>query len=254
MLYGLYLSAMGMQAQEKRLDVTANNLANANTTGFKRDLAVEQARASAPFEDVRMGQYRMHMLAKQGGGVRLQGGGVDLTQAMLQQTGKETDLALDGKGFFVVKGADGQTTLTRDGRLSLNADGTLVAATSGRPVLNAEGQAIRLNPALPIIVHNDGTISQTGGDQVKLKLMDVTDGRQVVKLGANLMTVADEKALKAIDPSTIVRQGSLEQSGVDPIVEMVSMMEGQRVFDANAKMISYQDQTLQQANSIGKVA
>jgi flagellar basal body rod protein FlgG len=260
MLYGLYLSASGLQAQEKRQSVITNNLANANTTGFKRDLAVVQARANAAYEDPRMSQYRHGILGKQGGGVLVHGAGVDLTQSTLLRTGNPTDLALEGRGFFVLQGEnDGQTALTRDGRFLVSSEGTLVSSTSGRPVLNSEGAAIKLDPALPVVVDATGRLTQSdasGQDiaSAQLKLTDVADARRVVKLGRNMMTVDDPKALQDISPSTIVRSGHLEQSGVDPVVEMVNMMEGQRIFDANAKMISYQDQTLQQLNTIGRIA
>jgi flagellar basal body rod protein FlgG len=107
---------------------------------------------------------------------------------------------------------------------------------------------------LPVVVDGTGRVSQGEDAGVQLKLQDVADPRRIVKLGGNLMTVSDPKMLKDISPSTVVRSGHLEQSGVDPVVEMVQMMEGQRIFDANAKMISYQDQTLQQLNTIGRVA
>jgi flagellar basal-body rod protein FlgF len=255
MLYGLYVSASGMQAQEQRQDVITNNLANANTNGFKRDLAVVQSRANPAYEDPTLAQYRLGILANQGGGVLLKNGGVDLTQANLQQTGITTDFALQGRGFFVVQGATaGQTALTRDGQFVINNQGTLVTAGSGRPVLSSDGQPITLDPAKPLTVDASGKISQGGGAGAQLKLVDVNDARQLVKLGGNLMTVNDDKTLKDVSPETTIRQGSVELSGVDPIVEMVNMMEGQRAFDANAKLITMQDQTLQQANGIGKVA
>jgi flagellar basal body rod protein FlgG len=260
MLYGLYLSASGLQAQELRQNVITNNLANANTAGFKRDLAIIQARANPAYEDPTMSQYRNSLLAKQGGGVIVQGGGVDLTQASLVRTGNATDVALEGRGFFVVKGeSDGQTALTRDGRFLIDSQGTLVSATSGRPVLSTDGQTITLDPTLKTTIDTAGEVSQAAPNAAptvvaQLKLADVSDPRQVVKLGQNLMTVDDPKALQDISPSTTVRSGYIEQSGVDPVIEMVNMMEGQRIFDANAKMISLQDQTLQQLNTIGRIA
>ena len=80
MLYGLYLSAAGMQAQETRQSVISNNIANAETTGFKRDLAVMQARANAVHEDSSMMKYSIPVLKDQGGGVNIAGLGMDLTQ------------------------------------------------------------------------------------------------------------------------------------------------------------------------------
>jgi flagellar basal body rod protein FlgG len=260
MLYGLYLSASGLQAQELRQNVITNNLANANTAGFKRDLATIQARANPAYEDPTMAQYRNSLLAKQGGGVTVHGGGVDLTQASLVRTGNPTDVALEGRGFFVLKGEnENQTALTRDGRFLIDNQGTLVSATSGRPVLSADGQPITLDPSLQTTINSSGEVSQAAPNVApavvaQLKLADVSDPRHVVKLGQNLMTVDDPKALQDVNPGTTVRSGYIEQSGVDPVIEMVNMMEGQRIFDANAKMISLQDQTLQQLNTIGRIA
>jgi len=85
-------------------------------------------------------------------------------------------------------------------------------------------------------------------------LTDVSAPQDLVKLGNNLMRVQNPKSLTDMPATTEVRQYHLEQSGVDPVVEMVNMMEGQRAFEANAKMISYQDTTLSELNTIGKVA
>jgi flagellar basal-body rod protein FlgF len=254
-LYGLYLSAAGLQAQERKQEVITNNLANANVNGFKRDLAVVRARANATYEDPTMRQYRVPVLENQGGGVLLQGGGVDLSQAPLQKSSNPKDLALDGRGFFVLKGdADNKPILTRDGSFVINKDGFLVQGSSNRPVISTNGEPIALNSALPFTVDEAGKVSQGEAASVQLKLVDVTDPRHLVKLGENVMTVDDEKAIKPASPTTMVRQGSLELSGVNPMIEMVNMMAGQRVFDANAKLISLQDTTLQQLNTIGRLA
>ena len=257
MLTGLYLSAAGLQAQEVRQAVIANNLANAQTTGFKRDLAMMQARLQAPEEDVRMTKYLVPSLQNQGGGVNAVGAGVDLTQAPLTATSNQTDVALDGRGFFTVKGdKEGEKNLTRDGRFLINTDGTLVTANGGRPVLSADGQPIVLDPELPVTIAADGSISQGDGGAAgtKLGLADVKDQKDLVKLGGNLLTVSKPESLTDVPSETQVRQFHVEQSGVDPVVEMVNMLEGQRAFEANAKMISYQDTTLSELNTIGKVA
>ena len=82
----------------------------------------------------------------------------------------------------------------------------------------------------------------------------MSDSRRLIKIGNNLLTVDKADALTPVSPNTEVRQGHLEQSGVNPIVELTSMMEGQRAFEANAKMITYQDTTLSELNTVGKVA
>jgi flagellar basal-body rod protein FlgF len=255
MLTGLYISAAGMQAQEVRQAVISNNLANAQTTGFKRDLALMQARLQASEEDTHMAKYLVPSLRNQGGGVDTAGVGVDLRQAPLKETSNQTDVALDGPGFFMVKGAkEGEKDLTRDGQFLINNDGTLVTATGGRPVLSSDGQPIVLTPGLPVTIASDGTITQGDSGGVKLGLTDVKDQKDLVKLGGNLMTVQRQDGLQEMPAGTQVRQFHVEQSGVDPIVEMVNMMQGQRVFEANAKMISFQDTTLSELNTIGKVA
>ena len=254
MLYGLYVSAAGMAAQETRQSVLSNNLANAQTNGFKRDLAVMQARNNAVHEDFQMMKYAIPILNNQGGGVDLANGGIDLQQAALVNTTNPTDLALDGKGFFTVQGdKPGNKLLTRNGEFLINPDGLLVTA-AGRPVLSADGQTIPLNKSLPFTVSSSGHISQGDGASVQLGLTNVTDSRHLIKLGNNLLTVDKPDSLQPVPTETQVRQKTLESSGVDPIVEMVNMMEGQRVFEANAKMISYQDTTLSELNTVGKIA
>src|SRR3954466_6603719 len=104
MMYGLFLSAAGLQAQQNRQSVMANNLANAQTTGFKRDLVMMRERANAVNEDVKMARFRAPVTQDQGGGVLAASGGIDLGQGMLESTGNETDFALSGPGFFEIAG------------------------------------------------------------------------------------------------------------------------------------------------------
>ncbi len=262
--YGLYLSAAGMKSQLVRQDVIANNLANSQTNGFKRDLTMMRSRANPVFEDSGLAGLREPVLENQGGGVFINNGGIDLSQGLLEKTGNTTDLALDGKGFFTVQGENGQKLLTRDGQFLMASDGTLVTANGGRKVLDASGQPITLDTELPVQIGSDGAISQggpsaaggTGGGAagVQLGIVDVSDPRKLMKLGANVLSVTSPDALAAAPAGTRVRQGSLESSGTDPFSEMVNMMEGIRAFEANTKMISYQDTTLQEINTIGKIA
>jgi flagellar basal-body rod protein FlgF len=252
---GLYISAAGMKAEQLRQTVVSNNLANARTEGFKRDLVLMQSRLNAGEEDPRMYPYRVPELAKQGGGVVAMGNGVDMTQGDFEDSSSPLDLALNGPGFFTVAGENGQKLLTRAGRFMFTGDGGLVTVVGRHAVLDDVGQPIMLNAKLPVDVGTDGSVSQgTAGTPVKLGLADVTDPRQIVKLGGNVMTVANAEALAPASADTRVLQYRLESSGVDPMVEMINMMEGQRAFEANARMISYQDATLSQLNQVGRVA
>lgn len=253
MLYGLYVSAAGMQAQEYRLSVHANNLANANTTGFKRDLAMIQQRRNPVEEIGSLGAFRDGVRAKQGGGVLAHPTVMDLTQSTLQQTGSPFDAAIEGSGFFVVKGEGEKFLLTRDGRFVRNAQGVLASSVTGRPVLDAEMKEIPLDAGMPVEISSKGEVKQGGTAVAQLAVMN-PHARDLVKLGGTMMAIRDGAALKPATVDTKIRQGFLEASGVDPMVEMVNLLEGQRAFEANARMISYQDQTLQQLNLIGRIA
>jgi flagellar basal-body rod protein FlgF len=253
MNYGLYLSAMGAQAQLQRTTVVTNNIANARTTGFKRDLVIMQARRNAAYEDPRMAKFKMPVLKDQGGGVFVRNGGMDLSQGTLQETGNPLDVALDGRGFLTVRGDDGATLLTRDGHLALDQEGRLLS--SGRPVLSREGQEITLNLQGEIKIGQDGEIFQGGADTgMALGIADVSDSRNLVKMGGNMMRAVGGASVPQAPAGTRVMQGALEESGVDEMVEIVNMIEGQRAFDANAKMMSYQDQTMSLLNTVGRVA
>jgi flagellar basal body rod protein FlgG len=254
MNYGLYLSASGLRAQQDRYLVTANNLANANTTGFKRDLTVMRARLNAVHEDPKMFPYRMPVTQDQGGGLFAVSGGIDLSQGELQTTDNPTDLALEGHGFFTVQGNNGQKLLTRDGKFVRDQNGSLVRATDSKPVLDNNGQPIKLNPDLPIAIDGRGRILQGNQVTAQLGLTDVSNPGRLRKTGDNLLTVDDPAALKDLPQDSQVLQGKTEASGVNSIMEMVNLMEGQRAFEANARMITFQDSTMSQLNTVGRVA
>jgi flagellar basal-body rod protein FlgF len=253
MNYGLYLSASGAKAQMDRLDVIANNLANVRTTGFKRDLVNMQARRNAALEDPRMAMYSLPVLRDQGGGVLALGGGVNLTQGVFEDSSNSTDLALSGKGFFTVGGDNGERLLTRDGRFLVDVAGHLVTVVGNRPVLDSSGEAITVTAGLPVAVGTDGQVSQgEGGTGVKLGLVDVADSRHLVKLGGNVMRALGDVTEVPVD--TQVMQFKLEGSGVDEMAELINMMEGQRAFEANARMMTFQDQAMGQLATVGRVA
>lgn len=254
MINGLYISAMGLQVQEYRQAVTANNLANAQTAGFKRAIANVQARANAAQEDPAMRRLGVASLQQLNGGVWAQPTSLDLRQGTLDTTRNPLDLALDGPGFFAVQAADGSKLLTRDGKFTLNVEGDLITANDGKKVLDADGTPIRLNPALQIEVNGAGEVRQDGSTVAILGVVNVENPQAIEPAGSNAMRLRDGASAKQIAGGTQVRQGCLEQSGVDAVNEMVSMIECQRAFEANARLISMQDQMLQQINSIGRIA
>ena len=254
MLYGLYLSASGLRAQDGRQSITANNLANAQTVGFKRDYSIIAARANACYEDPAMAGYCHPVLKDQGGGVTMASSGIDLTQAALDKTGRPFDVAVDGEGFLQVQGENAQQTLlTRDGRLAINNQGVLVQASSGKAMLDVNGQTLKVSPNDPLEINGHGEVKQYGTVVGQLALTAVQSPGDLQKVGNGLMALRAGAETQPAEGSKL-RQGFTESSGVDPVVEMVNMLEGQRIYEANAKMIQYQDQTLGQLNTVGRIA
>ncbi len=141
MNYGLYVSAAGALSNLHRQDVITNNLVNVETIGFKPDMVVFRQRlpqrvsSGAPIEP-------QLLLERLGGSPTLNPTHLDLTQGSLIDTGDDLDLAINGEGFFVVKSADGQMRLTRDGRFTMDARGTLVTAGGGLQVLDAKTRLV----------------------------------------------------------------------------------------------------------------
>jgi flagellar basal-body rod protein FlgF len=249
----LYISAMGLQVQQYRQTVVANNLSNVGTVGFKRALANTQARATAAMEDPRMSAYAQDPVYSQlGGGVWAQQSSYDWSQGRLTAGTNKTDMALQGEGFFSVKDSSGAKLLTRNGEFKLSPEGALVTE-QGYSVLDSGGAPITVNPALPVAVKENGEITQSGQTVATLGILNVDDTAGLEPVGKN--TIRVREGYKTVPAeSAVVKQGYLEQSGVEPMNEMLSMMEGTRAFEANARLITMQDQMMSQLNTVGRVA
>lgn len=240
MIYGLYHSAAGMLTTEYRQGVIANNLANAETHGFKRDVAVFAERTPASEAGLRRNATNPD-LAGLSGGLWLGRTHTDLSAGPLAATGNPLDVALDGPGFLTVE-QNGQTYLTRDGRLVLTPDGQVVTATDGAAVLGAGGAPLRLSPrGGEISIDEDGRIRQGDRPAGRLALVDVADPAQLSKAGQGRYRLEGEPMPAS---AVRVRGGYVEQSGVRPIEEMVGMIEASRAYQINAQMVSLQDQTV----------
>lgn len=237
MIYGLYQSAGGMLVNEYRQGVIANNLANAETVGFQRDVAVFAERL--PAHDTREGP-RQESLDGLSGGTWLGRTHTVFAEGNVTNTGNALDLAIDGPGFFVVQGSQG-SLLTRDGRMMLAPDGTLVAAVDGAAVLGEGGGVIRLNPngGAPMLTE-DGWVRQDGAPVARLAVVDVSDERALSRRGAGRYAATQTVAAPN---GTRVLSGFLEGSGVRPVTELVSMIETTRAYQMNAQMLTLQDQT-----------
>ncbi|EAQ82408.1 flagellar hook-basal body protein [Blastopirellula marina] len=251
MPYGLYIAAEGAQAQAQRVEVLANNIANVDTTGFKRDLAVLQARYSQAIEDGK--DYpNSGSINDVGGGVYVSEKVTDYSRGVLKGTNVPTDLAIAGDGFFQVE-IDGETYLTRAGNFTFTADGALVTP-AGNAVLDAEGEPVQVDPeALANHVGNyfdENGFCTVGGDVVPLAMVKPKSVSDLAKYGDNaFFPLAPVEPLALEERQT--RAGYLEGSGVNSITEMMTMIEAQRAYEANVNLIKNHDEML--GNLISRV-
>ena len=253
----LYTAATGMQSLESKLEVIANNLANVNTLGFKKD--------RANFEDL---FYRHRVLPGStdqtgtptgisiGLGSRLQSVQTDFRQGAFQPTGNQLDLAIEGDGFFQVNDlTSGETLYTRAGNFDLNSQGQLVLASAqtGRllePAINIP------EDATGIVIQADGKVffRQAGTSSLQqageLQLASFVNPDGLLKLGENLFSVTDASGAAQINtPGTnglgLIRQNALEASNVEPVQELIDLITTQRSFELNSQAVQAGDQILQ---------
>ncbi|TWT33330.1 flagellar hook-basal body protein [Blastopirellula retiformator] len=244
MPYGLYIAAEGAQAQAQRVEVLANNIANVDTAGFKRDLAVLQARYSQAIEDGK--DYpNSGSINDVGGGVYVSERVTDYARGTLRGTNMPTDLAIEGEGFFQIL-IDGQKYLTRAGDFTFTAEGNLVTA-SGNPVLDTQGEPIQVDPEA--LARHVGDYFDTngfvtvGGDVVPLSMVKPASLSDLAKYGDTAFyPLAGVQELEIDERQT--RPGFLEGSGVNSITEMMTMIEAQRAYEANVNLIKNHDEML----------
>jgi flagellar basal body rod protein FlgG len=253
MVYGLWLSAAGLQANQYHQDLLANNLANVETAGFKRDLAVFAERQIEAREGLHGTSASQPLLGSMTGGTFVAPTYTVFEQGPTQVTERALDVALVGDGFLTVREGD-RTLYTRDGRLTVNAAGELVTVAGGRPVLNAEGTPVRVpvDRISELRIGQDGRVNVGSTEIGRLGVVDFEDPTSLRKIGGNLFEAPQGAALK---PATATLQsGAFETSGVDPMTTMVAMIEASRAYQFNATLISMQDSMMTRAaNDIARV-
>lgn len=248
MNYATALSAAGVLTNMHRLDVAANNLANASTTAFKPDWVISSARDPARLAGAVPDASPREVLERLGGGVFIRPTLSNQRQGGLRTTSRPLDVALDGPGFMIVRDRSGALSLTRDGRLEIAADGRLVTASGGRAVLDDDGEVIELDRHRPLTIFDDGSISQGRGIVATIALVDAPT-ESLRKQGDGLYTtdalgrVSRRSGLPALAPSTArLVQSAVEESAVDPVSELVDVMKATRGFEAGTNLIRQQDQ------------
>ncbi len=252
MIYGLWLSAAGLQTSQYRQAVIANNLANADTVGFKESLAVIRERLVESRSGGKLSSAHP-VLDDMTGGSFVAPTYTRFSQGQIEPSSNPLDVAIIGEGFFQIKQGE-QIRYTRDGRFTVNAEGRLVTVAGGFDVLDVERRPIVLGQrnAGPARIAEDGTVYR--GDTVagQLGVVDFADKSLLRHVGKSGF---EPVGIEPLPATARVRSGALERSTVDPIRTMASMIEAARAYQMNAMMISLQDGMLGRAvNDVGQVS
>lgn len=245
MIDRIYTHMQAMQVLSKSQEATADNLANINTPGYKGNkvfyhLLKENVNGEEVTRTVPMQQ-------------------VNLNQGILEPTGNEFDLAIDGEGFFSVK-EDGQTFLTRDGRFHIDSEGMLVNG-SGAKVMGESGE-IQLSEyfmgtsqnrnSSQLTITKDGTIRIDELAVDKLQIVKVEDPSYLQRKGNAYFSVSDSSVLSEENSGTVM-QGFYEKGNVEPLTEMVDMMTNMQMFESQQKAMRTSDEILSRVSSqLGK--
>ena len=259
MIRGLYTSGWSMLANNKKLDVISNNLANADTNGYKKDTVVFQSFPDLLTKRINDTQSKLNPSGNIGS-MQL---GSDIgevytyyNQGQMAKTDDNLDMAIQdtGSAFFTVGVDDGNGNLkqyyTRDGAFILNSNGQ-IATNDGNVVLGEDGKPITLNGD-NFTVQGDGTIIQNNQEVGKLLITQFTDTTSLRKFGSNLVEATGTSVQQPFNGS--VAQGYLEQSNVNIVKEMVDMISVMRSYETNQKMVQIEDSTLDKAvNEVGAI-
>ena len=254
----MWIAKTGLDAQQKRMSVISNNLANVNTTGFKRDRAAFE---DALYQNLRQPGAQVTADAQSptglmlGTGVRIVATEKTHSQGSLVSTSNALDVAIPGDGFFQIAQADGSTAYTRDGNFKVSSLGQLVTANGAvvQPAI-----AIPAN-ANSITIGRDGTVSVevAGGATQQVGQMQIArfiNPAGLQAIGQNLLreTPASGPAqpgAPGLAGAGQIQQGALEASNVNVVEEMVNMIETQRAYEINSKAISAVDGMLRYLNN-----
>lgn len=258
----LHTAATGMQAQQTRTDVIANNLANVNTTGFKR--------SRAHFEDLlyqtlqgpaTLGSRDTEQLPaiQVGLGTRLTSVQRIDSQGSLEQTSRPLDLAIEGEGYFEVQLPNGNMAYTRDGSLQISDQGVLVTnqGYSIQPPIKVPKDATSVTISESGVVTANGVSGATNGAQElgRIELARFANASGLESMGQNLFseTTASGQPIRGMpteDGNGRIAQGYLESSNVEIVTEMVDMITAQRAYEINSKAVKNSEDMATTANSL----
>jgi flagellar basal-body rod protein FlgG len=261
MIRSLFISKTGLDAQQTQMDVIANNLANVSTNGFKRSRAVFE---DLLYQNIRQPGAQSSQQTQLPSGMQL-GTGVKpvateriFTQGNLTQTSNNTDVAINGSGFFQVMTPSGQTAYTRDGSFQINNQGQLVTASGYliQPAMTipatAQSVTVGKDGVMSVTLPNSPAVTNVG----TLQLTTFMNPAGLSALGENLYSeTAASGSPMAGAPGTngtgTLQQGYVETSNVNVVEELVNMIQTQRAYEINSKAVTTSDQMLQKLAQLG---
>lgn len=249
LIKGLYTAGSGMMLQMAKQDTIANNIANVNSAGYKKAVAVSKA-----FPEMlmtRLGENKkegfatytsepLEQIGSLGTGAALDGIYTDYSIGNLKRTDQTTDFAIGGEGFFVVETPQGEC-FTRGGEFKVNYEG-LLTDNNGYPVLDSYDEYIYLDSD-DITVNSAGIISSNGEEITQFKIVAFEDNNNLEKIGDNLFRA--EGYFEAENPEIV--QGFIEESNVNAVKEMVNLITTVRAYESLQKIVQAEDEAIQTA-------
>ncbi|MGI6152244.1 MAG: flagellar hook-basal body protein [Christensenellaceae bacterium] len=243
MMQGGYTAALGIRSQQTRLDTIANNLANINTNGFKASRVDFKDALYETMQRVVQPQDTLNM--QRGHGVLVSGINRVFTQGQIYETGVETDLYIQGDGFFAVQSHDGQTYYTRDGNFQKSLEGanTYLVTSQGYYVLDTNGQRVTVDNEAGFNVSSNGQIARDDGTVYgTLRIVQFPNERGLEAHSENLFRVTENSGEPTqIGEETKIIQGAYEGSNVELAQEMARMVRASRAYQLSARALSVAD-------------
>lgn len=248
MIKGIYAATSGMIAEATRTDIIANNLANVNTTGYKKDIAVSKDFASTLIQRINDGQ-EAPVIGSMGMGVVIDEVKPVQSQGAVHQTGNALDVAIEGKGYFVVQTPNG-IRYTRNGSFTKNSRGQLVTQ-EGYAVLGNNNNPIQIN-GNKVAITREGKVIVDDITTNNLQFVEFASEKIIDKEGSSLYFAPEGATIR--NATGGIREGYLEMSNVNVVLEMVNLIANYRAYEVNAKTVQAHDTLLQKAvNEVGKV-
>ncbi|MCR5798594.1 MAG: flagellar hook-basal body protein [Lachnospiraceae bacterium] len=249
MVKGLYTAYTGMINEQNRMDVITNNLANSDTSGFKKEGATSQAFDTVlayKIKDASVSPTLAHGIGNMNMGVKIGENYTDYSQGAFKVTDNTFDLAISGTGFYNIeftnKAGNTSTKYTRDGSFTVTKDGYLVTK-DGDFVLGTNNGRIKIDPTQDVSIDSMGNITQNSANVGTIKITDFEDYNYLKHYGENYYQPVDGATEK--QGNYTINQGYLETSNVQVVQEMVEMISVSRQYESNQRMITTIDSTLE---------